>query len=517
MISIAVSAISIVLIVVVTVVLINKSYDAESQRKLEMKKVVDQINTINASAASIESKQNTTLAQMDTGLSGMTSNIQTIQNDFVRKVDMTNKVESQSGVFKNILLGSNVAMSSDRTSPFSLRIGGDTSAIMGFDNTDLGKRMLFGTELSIVQNAKPKTYTGFDEAGDVLVRTSSDKSRLMLQNNMGPGIVLKGNKVGIGADPKFGDLDVNGNVVARGGSFFMGVGADSNALRAMGIVGGDVLSLNPDSKYAKVTVESDVIFNGNVYMKNGSLQTLGGSNGIVLAGDKVGIGMTPVKSMLEVGGDVGIMGNNMYMGGNGVNVFSMNSNMMHVNRDGTLSGVNFTGDVFLSSLKNSSNINMVVGGGAVPQMSVTNKGVSVNDMYTQRGMYQNAANKYWTVFNNNNTSLVFNPGEYNSGSGSVEPTGVVSISPDGDIAALGGGSFKSKVDAVGDMSTAGNLYGTEICSRAGGNDICLSFNDISALKRQAQALNTGTKYVSLAELDPNVQRVVAQMKAAGEI
>lgn len=515
--SIAVSAISIVLIVVVTVVLINKSYDDESKRKLEMKKLVDQLNTINTSAANIESKQNINLTQIDTGLSGMTSNIQTIQNDYIKKADMANKVESQSGVFKNILLGSNVALSSDGMTPFSLKIGGDTSSIMGFDSTDVGKRLMFGTELSIVQNTKPKTYTGFDEAGDVLVRTSSDKSRLMLQNNMGPGIVLKGNKVGIGADPKFGDLDVNGSVVARGDSFFMGVGADSNALRAMGVVEGNTLSLNPDSKYAKVSIESDVIFNGNVYMKNGSLQTVGGSNGILFAEDKVGIGMTPVKSMLEVGGDVGIMGNNLYMGVDGVNVFSMDSNMMHVNRDGALTGISFTGDVSMSSLKNSSNISMVVGGGDVPQFSVTNKGVNANDVYAQRGMYQNASNKYWTVFNNNNTSLVFNPGEYNSGSGSVEPTGVVSISSTGDIAALGGGSFKNKVDAVGDLSTAGNVYGTEICSRASGNDICLSFNDISALKRQAQALNTGTKYVSLAELDPNVQRVVADMKATGQI
>lgn len=522
MLSVIVSSLSLVVIVIVTVVLVNKSYDEESKRKTEMRKVVDQINTVNTTASDIEKSQNNTLKDINTGITGLRSDVATVQKDYAKKADLANEVISKKGAFDTVSVGGKSILSHDEKTGLNIKLGVDDKAasIVGFDASDLGKRMRVGTELALFESAKDKSFTDFDVKGDVFVKTESDKARLMLQNGKGPGIVLKENKVGIGADPKHANLDVNGSLAITGDSLYMGIEGE-NAQKALSVKDG-MLHLNPDGNYAAgVNVNSDIVFGGNVVFKNATLKAADGNKGIVLQGDKLGVGRAPFAHSLEVEGDVGIMGKSLYMGDKDQTALSVDQDMLYLNKGQKLKSINVEGDMVLTnsltqdevSITNPSSLKFKVGQSAKnlpldpvfevhPYGTITTgmawgdayiSGNSyIDNTYTNRNIIANDNLDFWTMYHNNDQHLVFNPGELTTLNSTGEASGVMNITKDGSIISKGDGTYAGSVTADKGFATDGTISGRQLCLKTAADPLCLQQDDVTYLIQQAQLYRTGT-------------------------
>jgi hypothetical protein len=508
MLSVIVSSLSLVVIVIVTVVLVNKSYEQESNRVSEMRKVVDQINTVNNSALDVEQKQNNTINDINNGMVNLKKDIATVQKDYVNKADMANEVVSKKGSFDNLSIAGKSMLSYDEKNGFNIKLGTDNTAnsIVGFDTSDIGQRMRVGTELSLLQSGKNGSFTDFDTAGDVFVKTESDKARLMLQNGKGPGIVIKENKVGIGADPKYANLDVNGSLAITGDSLYMGV-HENQAQKAFSVKD-NMLHLNPDSNYTGgVNVNSDIVFGGNVILKNGSMKTPDGKNGIMFEGNN-----------LKVTGDVDIMGHNLRM--NNKNALGVDKDILYLNKDKTFKRINLEGDMVWTnnlnkdevSITNPSGLKFRVGQSAKnlpiepifeikPEGTVTKgktwgdayigKNAYIDNTYTNRSIIGNDKLNYWTVYHNNDKSLVFNPGELNTLNSTGEASGVMNIGNDGSIISKGSGTYSGPVTAKG-FTTDGVINARQLCLKTSAGPLCIQQDDVNYLIQQAQLYRTGT-------------------------
>jgi hypothetical protein len=527
MISVLVSSLSLVIIVVVTVVLVNKSIDDDSKRKSEMRKLVDQVNTVNDSAVDIETKQNTTIGGVNSSVDALRKDVATMQKDYVKKTDIADTVTSKGGAFETVAVNGKSVISHDEKDGLNFKIG--DAKIAGFDAANGGKRMLIGSELSLSQTGKDKAFTEFDTTGDVFLRTETDKARLVLQN--GPkgtttGMVMKGNKVGFGAEPKYTSLDVAGNMAVMGDGIYMGADKDGKPFNAISVKD-NAMTIQADKG---VTFNNDVVFGGSVIMKNANIKASATDKGIFFKDGKVGVGMEPKTYPFEVAGDMGLKGDNLYMGKDKYyNVMNVKDEMLFVNKDGTLKSVNMDGNISLTNSGAGDNVDVAVPGQlnvkvgksvnnlpVAPSLEVTTDGIytpgkvwgnefiggmgTIDNVYANRSIFGNKNGDYWTIYNNNDKNLSFNPGELTTVNSTGEESGVFNISRTGDVLASGGARFIGNIDTRGNILSDGTLNARALCLRTAAEPMCLEQDDISYVKQQGASYRSGTVPASQSDI-----------------
>lgn len=518
MISVLVSSLSLVVIVVVTVVLVNKSIDDESKRKGEMRRLVEQVNTVNDSGFDIETKQNNTITEVNKSIDALRQS----QATFVKKSDISNEAVSKVGTFNdanvsnNLTLGGKSILSHNDKDGLNLRI--DNNKIVGFDTTNSSKRFSLGSEFSLINSGKDKAFTDFDVAGDIFLKTENDKARMILQNGAkGPGIVLSGNKVGIGADPKYTNLDVKGNMAVMGDGIYMGADKDGKPFNAISVKD-NAMTIKADKG---INIPSDVVFGGNIILTNASLKSSEKDKGMTLKDGKVGIGMEPKTNTLDVGGDVGITGNNIYMGGDKQHrAFNIEDEMLFINKEGSLKSVNIDGNLNITnknynnkvSVSSPSDVEFKIGQSVnnlpVPPIFKLGKDGAVVDgkvwgdsyigqtsyidnVYNNRGLYANQKGNFWTIYNNNDKSLVFHPEELTTLNSTGEASGVFNLLQDGTIKSKAGAVFDGKVEVQGNIGTNGTLTGRQLCLKTSADPLCLQQEDILYVRQQGEKFRSG--------------------------
>ena len=519
MISVLVSSLSLVIIVVVTVVLVNKSIDDDSKRKSEMRKLVEQVNNVNDSAVDIETKQNTTIGGVNSSVDSLRKDVSTIQKDYVKKNDIADTVTSKGGAFETVTVNGKSVISHDEKDGLNFKIG--DAKIAGFDAANGGKRMLLGSELSLSQTGKDKIFTEFDTTGDVFLRTETDKARLILQN--GPkgtttGMVMKGNKIGFGAEPKYTSFDVAGNMAVLGDGIYMGGDKDGKPFNAIGM-SNNAMTIQADKG---VTFNNDVVFGGSVILNNANIKGSATDKGIYLKGGKIGIGMEAKTYPFETAGDVGIKGDNIFMGKDKYhNVMNIKDEMLFINNDGTLKSVNMDGNISLTNTEFEDNVDVAVPGQlqvkvgksvnnlpVAASLKVTTDGIStpgnvwgnefiggmgmIDNVYANRSIYGNKNKDYWTVYNNNDKHLVFNPGELTTANSTGEASGVFNITSKGDLIASGGATFSGNIQTTGNIGSDGTLNAKSLCLKTAAEPLCLVQDDISYVKTQGASFRSGT-------------------------
>lgn len=208
MIAVIVSAISVVVIVAVTVVLINQNHKLASEQKIQYRKLVNDFNTANTENTQIDNTQNTTLRDLSTTSVSYGSNITGIQASLC---NMQKKVISNSGVFNNVQLTSNFVFS-------------PKSNYMNLDiiPTNVPRGLLMDDVLSF----------NIDTSNNASIsHTTNGRLRLYTGTNpVDSGVHITSNSVGIGTVPRYsGTLQVNGAVWTRGG-LFTSLGASLDTL-----------------------------------------------------------------------------------------------------------------------------------------------------------------------------------------------------------------------------------------------------------------------------------------------
>lgn len=520
MISVAVSAISLVVIVVVTVVLVNRSYQEESLRKADLRKVVDQVNSTHDSALAVENQQNTTLTGVNTSIAALRGDVDVVKKEYAKKADLANEVVSKKGSFDSVVLGGKGSIAYDEKAGFSLKEG--ETAVMGFGGG--GKKLLVGSELSLSQ----------DDKGDVRVGTVGDKARLMLQNAAGPGLVLKGNKVGIGADPANGELDVAGSMAVKD-NIYMGVDKDGKPRRALASGADGIFRVNPDKAYSQVSMESDVVFGGNVMLKAGGITGADGKGGLSFVNGKVGII-----------GDAAFTGNTMFLGPSGAPVISGEGDSLVINKDGRFNKVQINGEVsfatgegktakftdptriefhagstngvplqgptfvvgeYTEDATSSTVIGSRTYGVATADKLVSPMGV-VDNQVSKRGVFTNNNDDGWTVMHNDNNDLVFAPSTMTTNTSSGTETGVFNLYKDGTVMSQGDGRFTGMVSSLGNVLAKGNVEGRNVCLTTDGGPLCLEQEELNYIKMLNAQAKSGTQFATRTDVTNLTNQIV---------
>ena len=524
MISVLVSSLSLVVIVVVTVVLVNKSIDDEGKRKFEIKRIVDQVNTVNDSGVTIEAKQNQAIVDINKSIEAQ----RVANNNFVRKVELeqgidTKKINGKDAKFETVSFGTSTILSQNEKDGLNVQVDG--KKLIGFDTKDKNKRFSLGSEFSVINSGQDKVYSSFDMAGDVILKTENDKARMMLQNGIkGPGVVISGNKVGIAKDPVNANLDVDGNLAISGEGIYMGMDSTGKPYNMINVTK-NAMTLNAPNglTFASdkgINIPSNVAFGGNVYMSAGNIRSSANDKGLVFKNSKVGIGMDPMDNVLDVAGNVGVYGDNIYLGQKKQNVLSSSdTDKLSINKGGVAKNIDMTGDITLINPKNNSVVINSPSGiefkvestaniqATLPVMKVGKEGAairgniwgdklisgssSIEDVYTNRSILQNKRGESWTLYHNNDKNLVFQPQELNTKNSTGEHNGVFNIMPDGTIKSMAHGKFTGSIDALGDISSKANVTGQKFCYTNTADPLCLEQDDAFYIKALGKKFKAG--------------------------
>ena len=507
MIAIVISVISFLIMVIVTVILVNQSIDSESKRKSDMRRVVDQVNDVNTTAANVVKKQNDTLTDINTSIYDLKRDMTSLKDTAASKSDLAAEVKSSSGSFDKVKIGGSTVTTDSNNVYFST--GSDK--IIGFDNANSSKRMLIGSSLHILESGKSNMFTKFDASGDAFIMTASNNRRLFLQNGAGPGVVIKNNQVGIGMDPKFGSFDVAGNLAIVGDSLMMGASNPRPALFGAA----DALTLNKGAGFSKgVTVESDMTVNGTLTARNWKAAGSPADDaGVVLNNSSMGIGVQPTGAhKLEVAGNMNMRNGGSFMI-SASNVMSLSNQILTMNSSGINSVVIGGRNVNIGSLdmSASNNItNMFYGSGLrfasakkTPQSwdavftdgqlytsMLATSNLETENAFTSRTIYPNQADRHWTTYHNNANKFVFIPEQVSMPSSTGNDEGVVSFTANGDVAAKGAGTFSGTLSADGNITSQGDLVAQKLCVRNSGVNTCLTKSHLDFLIQQFGAAKT---------------------------
>ena len=487
MIALIVSVISFLVIVFVTVYLINKSIDEANERKADVRKVVDQVNTVNSSAADIEKKQNMTISDLNITLTGMKTNI-TAMNDNLDKLrsDATLKDDLQKTLATNTakvntLNVNNATITQDNSSMLNISMAGSNSSnvsrIVGFDHSTMGRRMTLGSELSILESGASNLYTPFDSRGDVFIMTQSNDKRLFMQSGKNTGIVVKGDKVGVGMDPKYSQLDVKGGLaVISDNNLLMG---GSNASKVLSVGKHGELIINEGQGFKGTIVHGTLGIEGDLFLPNGDLRTadgrplslgdnlnidgalkLWGSNILAVDENHVMINNydNEIKKQVVIGGRSIVVGNATFnTSNNGTNVFYNNAMR------------------FASKESIPQNWNMMITPEFVQTSNLVSNNIDANNTTSFRGIFPNSdKTKHWSMYNNINNDLVFDPSLQRHPASTGTGVGVARVTPDGNFNVTGSGTFNKSVNANGDITSLQNVAALKLCIKNSPKDICLT-------------------------------------------
>ena len=491
MIALIVSVLSFLVIVFVTVYLINKSIDEENDRKADVRKVVDQVNNVNSSAADIEKKQNTTMADLNIAITSLRNDVASVNSDMDQlrsdaslKEDLQKSFKTTSAEI-NTLSVNQAKISQDSSQMLNISMAASNSSnvsrITGFDNSSIGKRMTLGTELSILESGQSNLYHPFDSRGDIFMMSQSN-TRLMFQSGKNIGIVVKGDKVGVGMDPKTAQLDVKGGInVVSDNTILMG---GSNASKALSVGKFGELVINEGQGFKGTVVRGTLGIEGDLFLPNGDLRTADGRP--LSLGDN-----------LNIDGTVKLWGSNI-LAVDDTKVM-LNNYDQQVKQQVVIGGRSITlgNTTFNTSNNNSTNVfyNSAMRFAPkeeIPQkwtMTMNSEGVQASNMVSYnlgamnnaafRGIYPNSdQTKFWSVYNNNNSDFVFDPTRQQLPASTDTGVGVARISPEGNFTAKGTGQFSKSVTSDGDITSLQNVVGQQLCIKNAAKNICLDKNQL---------------------------------------
>lgn len=481
MIAIVLSVISLLVIIIVTVYLVNKNIDDESKRVSDMRKLVDQMNAANSNLAQIDVGQNTTLsdlnaaiARVNRGISTTNSNIAALQSNAVLKSDANAEIATSRIRMNNSIIAQNSNLITIST-PANNRI-------VGFDTLGSGRRFTVGTELAILESGSSNLYSPFDASGDVFIMTQSNDKRLMLQSGSNVGLVVRGNRIGAGMDPKFSQLDVKNNLAVVGDSILMGV---KEPKRVLSVGKFNEIIINEGSNYAGAVVEGDFAITNDLYVASGKIK---------------GNYDTP----MSIGADTDIEGSFSMYGSNVMRATpkTLDINPGNIRRDVVIGGRNISlGSTGFTQSNNGTNV--FFGDGmrfasksTTPQtweFSLSNSRVTANNLhtsnlytenaYTSRNIYTNTnGGRIWSSYVNNAGDYVADPSLQSLPSSTGNGQGVFRINANGDVFAKGSADFDGSISANGNIESDGNVKAEKLCINNGivngGGDICLTRDHI---------------------------------------
>jgi len=290
MITIVISAISIVIVVVISIILITMYYDAEKKRKDEMQLLVSDINKVNDKHTQTNNQQTQLLSNVNTSVNSMQSAVRNINTDVI---DSKKKLESipgeyvkKSDISKNMTFDSlnvgKVPLTSDNTTlklegslwtkdglsstvnnKYASVVSTDANKIYlnkGNDFTEgvsVGKTMNIDAwkyandatnTLSLGMSNQPM-YT-FDQYGRMAVNKTSEKSGMSLPSGKRNGYVDDGQFAKLSTllpDPETGKNIIRGDTEIQGATMMQDLEGRKIKLRE-GIASGALeLSNNPQS------------------------------------------------------------------------------------------------------------------------------------------------------------------------------------------------------------------------------------------------------------------------------
>jgi uncharacterized protein YoxC len=218
MISVVVSAISIVVIITVTVVLVTSNQKAHSEQKQQLRKVINDVNSVNTTTAEVDRQQNNAILSLNSNVAlarTTANNVRTFVDSSFS--NLAREVRSDSGMFNT--MNANTIRTNEfsiNNIPFTARqdyIGFGMSACNTF-NIGVGA-----------------SNTGY------MSMPGAEGLNIYLRNSNVAPLSIKGNSVGIGMVPKYdGTLEVGGAVWTRNGLMTVLVQTSTHWHRLLGMM-----------------------------------------------------------------------------------------------------------------------------------------------------------------------------------------------------------------------------------------------------------------------------------------
>jgi hypothetical protein len=125
---------------------------------------------------------------------------------------------------------------------------------------------------------------------------------------------------------------------------------------------------------------------------------------------------------------------------------------------------------------------------------------TIDNVYANRSIFGNKNGDYWTIYNNNDKNLSFNPGEMTTVNSTGEESGVFNISRTGDVLASGCARFIGNIDTRGNILSDGTLNARALCLRTAAEPMCLEQDDIFYVKQQGASYRSGTVPASQSDI-----------------
>lgn len=171
-----------------------------------------------------------------------------------------------------------------------------------------------GAKMTTAKAAKQGWWSDIARPDDFVTRTENVGNRILIQNGKSAGIVVDKNSVGIGVEPSYGALDVNGNIASRGTDFSLGIGnttyGDTGASKALSKDANSQLVLNRGNDFKGVRVDGDLLHK-NTWTQDGDvfLRSKGDNNhGIGYYGEQKQFSNTNPDGPVVYGCQGGILG-----------------------------------------------------------------------------------------------------------------------------------------------------------------------------------------------------------------
>ena len=511
MVGIILSVLSLLIIVFVTVVLINKSIDEETQRRKDIKSVVDQVNSTNDTASGVEVKQNEYMKALNTNISTLETNTTSVKNDVSNiqktmvktddlkaypKIDEISKEVNTASISFNkkssITHGNGLA--------FNMGSGAEAKNMAMFNIKDGNVVASIGGDITLTKDSK----------GENIISTSLPNSKLRIQNNNGPGIIIQNNKVGIGSEPKNATLDVNGSIYAKDGIVTVVNGKVVNILSGISN-DGQTMFLNKDRVFPEGVNVNGNISSSMVGKFTGGIETKGGSSIHNPKSEKTSFasgtdGLNYLRGDTEVKGNINIVGGiNMIRNDPGAMIekkYGDDSNRYGVGQFPNGSMRMYTSSsygpasVSLSLAKKNGDFDDVVKVNTNKTVDISGD-VKMKTASLTRSVFGNATNKdnNWNVYNNDDNNLVFTQGPF----GSSKQSGEFNIGRNGNLTTNGNASFKGDVVVGGKITTSGTIAGQQLCTGNVGTPTCITTEDVNGLKMLVSQLKNGS-LVNKAEI-----------------
>lgn len=509
MISLIVSAISVVIVMTVTVYIITKSYKDNSERNKQLTKIVDQINAVNSENVNIDVLQNRNFLAMNSNIISASNDISNIRRDYVTKASLASDVTSAKGSFNTLKIGGTNISGSSASNITYLNLGFDSAT----------GALMFGSNVTV----------GNDANGNALFSASSDKQiNIFTGTNAASGVIVNNNLVGIGAAPKTnnGTLQVSGALWSSQGlattdnnTYASVISYSNNAIQMNpnksftgGVRLGPLTSMNNDSnvwlfdtsvptndnKNLVISrADSSTTGNGRFTFENtGRLNLTGEKSGITVKGGITGANISNASSLVgtelpgadginRIQGDLTLNGNIMGSGdlrlsGSGANAVQFGVAREGDNRVRLYAGN--TGSVNLSVMNNAQQRTFS------DIVTVNNQGVSITGNLSSQTLTSQNITSTGTVFSTGNIMSERAIVSKSSGMPTPNGNGGWIITPNtnnelvfANIITGNPDNLPTDVSGAARINSAGRITANSLCL----GNTCITADDLATIRQKS--------------------------------